>query len=42
VCLSADSEASIMRRPWPTEGCCAMVKKSGIRLARPKRTLNIQ
>ena len=23
VCV-CDREASIMRRPWPTEGCCAM------------------
>ena len=23
-----DHEASIMRRPWPTGGCCAMVKKN--------------
>jgi hypothetical protein len=22
-----DREASIMRRPWPTRGCCAMGKK---------------
>jgi hypothetical protein len=22
-----DREASIMRRPWPTRGCCAMEKK---------------
>ena len=22
-----DHEALIMRRPWPTGGCCAMVKK---------------
>ena len=24
-----DREASIMRRPWPTRGFCAMEKKSG-------------
>jgi hypothetical protein len=23
-----DYEASIMRRPWPTRGCCAMGEKS--------------
>jgi hypothetical protein len=22
-----DGEASIMRRPWPTRGCCAMGEK---------------
>jgi len=22
-----DREASIVRRPWPTRGCCAMEKK---------------
>jgi hypothetical protein len=22
-----DHESSIMRRPWPTGGCCALVKK---------------
>ena len=22
-----DRESSTMRRPWPTRGCCAMVKK---------------
>jgi hypothetical protein len=27
VCLECESEASIMRRPWPTGGCCAMEKK---------------
>jgi hypothetical protein len=28
VCLNEfDHEASIMRRPWPTGGCCAIVKK---------------
>jgi hypothetical protein len=24
VCLECDRDASIMRRPWPTGGCCAM------------------
>jgi hypothetical protein len=24
-----DREASIMRRPWPTRGCCTMKKKIG-------------
>jgi hypothetical protein len=29
VCVTdCDCEASIMRRPWPTVGCCAMEKKS--------------
>jgi len=23
-----DREASIMRRPWPTTGCCAMENRS--------------
>jgi hypothetical protein len=23
-----DREASMVRRPWPTRGCCAMGKKS--------------
>jgi hypothetical protein len=23
-----DSESSIMKRPWPTRGCCVMEKKS--------------
>jgi len=23
-----DHESSAMRRPWPTGGCCAMVKKN--------------
>ena len=28
VCLiECDCEASIMRRPWPTGGCCDMQKK---------------
>jgi hypothetical protein len=28
-CVSeCDREASIMRRPWPTGGCCAMEKKN--------------
>ena len=28
VCLNeCDREASIMRRPWPNKGCCAMEKK---------------
>jgi hypothetical protein len=26
-----DREASIMRRPWPTRGCCTMEKNSNIR-----------
>jgi len=25
-----DPEASIMRRPWPTGGCCAMKKKNDV------------
>jgi hypothetical protein len=24
VCLECDREASIMKRPWPTRGFCAM------------------
>ena len=29
VCLpERDRESSTMRRPWPTGGCCAMVKKA--------------
>ena len=28
VCLKCDREASIMRSPWPTRGCCAMGKKN--------------
>jgi hypothetical protein len=28
-CVSeCDREASIMRRPWPTRGCCAMEKRN--------------
>jgi hypothetical protein len=27
-----DHEFSIMRRPWPNRGCCAMVKRTGLGL----------
>jgi hypothetical protein len=29
VVMEYDCEASIMRRAWPTTGCCAMGKKEG-------------
>jgi hypothetical protein len=33
-CVSeCDCEASIMRRPWTTGGCCAMEKKTALRYA---------
>ena len=28
-CVGCDREASIMRRPWLTKGCQAIVKKGG-------------
>jgi hypothetical protein len=28
--VSCDREASIMRRPWPTRGCCVIGKKTGL------------
>ena len=37
-CVSeCDREASVMRRPWPTRGCCAIGRGGGIRgqLAKP-------
>ena len=30
LCLVCDREASIMRRPWSTGGCCAIGKKISI------------
>jgi hypothetical protein len=36
-----DSEASIMRRPWPTRGCCARKKRPDIGLLRHRRRRRI-
>ena len=33
-CIKCDHEASIMRRPWPTRGCCAMEKKKWNKITR--------
>jgi hypothetical protein len=30
ACLECDSEASIMRRPWPTRGCYVMGENQNI------------
>jgi hypothetical protein len=36
-----DREASIMRRPWPAGGCCAMGKKNARRCTRRGRVQHL-
>jgi hypothetical protein len=36
-----DREASIMRRPWLTRGCCAIGKKKTVRCTNPRRQIAV-